>query len=86
MNAKAKKIKVGHVNCESCGTSIPVRKNEVTGALSFSCHECGKPGYAKNDGSDYYAKKLAEVEASNQPAAQATPAATVKTQPKFVFG
>lgn len=80
---KSVKEKIGHMQCLGidCDTRVPVWKDSVTGALSFSCHECRAPGYAKNDGSPHYKNVLARATASNVPAD--APAPVKKTSPLF---
>lgn len=78
---KPLKVKIGHVACQNCQTKVPVRKNDATGALSFPCYECGLPGYAKNDGNDYYRDVLNRMTPLDTPQDVPTPASTSQHVP-----
>lgn len=83
----AEKEKIGHVDCEHCKKEVTVRINRATGALSFPCHDCGMPAYAKKDGSDYYRDILASVRklagaGRPDPVANPTPAPVPAPAPK----
>lgn len=84
------KQKIGHCDCLRCGKEVPVRQNVVTGALSFSCQDCGCPGYAKKDGSDHYRESLAAVRPiGGAPIAKvdpAVPAPEPAKKPASIFG
>jgi DNA-directed RNA polymerase subunit RPC12/RpoP len=77
MKPRGLKIKIGHFDCMGCGKEVPVRENNETKALSFSCQDCGMPGYAKHDGSDHYRNTKARI----RPIASDTglPPGTLKT-------
>lgn len=84
---KSVKEEIGEINCLGidCNHTVPLRKDSLTGSLSFSCQWCGFPGYAKNDGRKYYKSVLAM--AGSTPPTPADPALVlVEKKRNILFG
>lgn len=85
---KSVKEEIGEINCLGidCTHTVPLRKDSLTGSLSFSCQWCGFPGYAKNDGRKYYKSVLAMASTTQPTPAAPVAQAVVEKKRNILFG